>query len=543
MAKLKKAIAQAYATVNRLKPNQVEDEVHVQRAQTALMQVATYPECFECESEEDRDERLELRGPENGEFAELAQHFKALRPEFKGTLGSYAVVFTMQNEIDGVHAASDHVESEAVDMTNISEDRQTESPKRMNEVSADEQDTSSENNIIKEGLKMAEPNVSSNLIEEEEARMLAEGAKIMGTTGSSMSASGSMPNDAAISTEEALTLLKANKAAIFALMENSRVLNVVFGRPTLSKILAHGEETMGTIADPRATLKKFEETVGYVEATGEYSRVENLEVEGAKAVHNALKEAVENPSKEFKINIGKGGPSIKGWNVQLPGEDKPKLMTVQQVKEFMINQAAGVLYILKDEKVQLQLKSVKRRNQTATGKATKTVANDTSDPLKGLVGLAISGRRDENKNDRLLGIALYHKEIDQTKAPEKKSGPKSDLHCKYLKPAASSTEKTKSCTYRIPLVAEQYQVVVLDAELKAAFGAGDAGVGTTQPFDLSDAASADKLLASMAEQIAAYAGKASDLADDSYAKKVKEASANAAAKRAESDAADVEENL
>ena len=353
-----------------------------------------------------------------------------------------------------------------------------------------------------------------------------------------------MPNDATIDKEVAHKIIDDNMDAIMTMMENTRVLNVVFGRPVLSKILVQGETAVGTIADPRKALANFETALGWDSQTGEYKNAApDGDMNEVKAMHDALKGAVANGNREFKINVGKGGPSIKGWNIQLPGEDKPRVMTVQALREFMVSHGCFAMYIDKADNVQLIMKAASKRRATSTGgKAEKDVAKDTSNPLKGIFTVAVANRRDANKEDRLLGIALYHKEIDQTKAAEKKSGPRSDMSCKFMKTPKGSNV-AKRATYRIPLVAEQYQVAVVDAELKSVFGSGESAVGGTQPIDLSNKEALQKMFTEIGDIMAEAASSGAKFGDESLVEKVKKASAEAAAKRAESDAADVADNL
>lgn len=551
MVKPKKIVVNAYAAVNNLSPEQVHEGAAMQRMQAATMQVASYPECFNGESEQDRDERLELRGPENGEFGDLAQHFKDLRPEFKG-MSAYQIVFTMQNELDGRHEEAGDTETGASGRTDTS--GVEAGFKGMNDVSPDKQRASSDyKNEIKEKNQMANKNddantVSDNILAKEEERMkeLGEvalhGASSDEGTGTT---TGSMPNDASIDKAASYKMFTANKEALIAMSENAKAVHVIFGRPQLEKILTGGKDAVGTIADPAATLATFKNTVGYKQnddGTYTFEKVPAEWQNSATEVLNALIEAQTNTEKEFKISFSKGSPAIKGWEVQLPNEDAPKIMTIQEMKSFLLNSAALYIGIAGTSDMQVILRSITRNNTKSTGKATTDTKKDNKDALRGIASVAVSKRRDENHEDRLLGIALYHRAIDPTKQPEKKSGPKSDMFCKY-KATKKTTNEEYLRTYRIPLQAEQYAVGVLDMKLKDVFGSSENGVGTLQPYNPTDARSFSKLMDSFADIVSKAAASSVEFAEGSMVQKVKAASDEVAKARAEADAADVEEGL
>ena len=103
MAGNKEAIEMAYASVNAVRKEDIKKEEHQKIISSALSDVWSYSGLFEKETEDLRETRLGLDGPENGEAGELSGHFIKLYPELK-KLSAWEVIFTMYNKLKGLNS-------------------------------------------------------------------------------------------------------------------------------------------------------------------------------------------------------------------------------------------------------------------------------------------------------------------------------------------------------------------------------------------------------------------------------------------------------
>lgn len=175
MPTIKKVAYDMYAKVNGVSVEEVKaSEEMTGRVKSALLQVARYPDCYPGETEEKRDNRLEMVSPDNGEVSELSFHFKTLNPEYKQKT-AWEIIFLMQNYLDGIHQDTRSEETRTGVKPNVNEaEVKADASDGMKE--AEEASSENKTNKNKEERNMAE--ATNSILEEEMKRAEATQQRI-----------------------------------------------------------------------------------------------------------------------------------------------------------------------------------------------------------------------------------------------------------------------------------------------------------------------------------------------------------------------------
>lgn len=560
MPTIKKVAYDMYAKVNGVSVEEVKaSEEMTGRVKSALLQVARYPDCYPGETEEKRDNRLEMVSPDNGEVSELSFHFKTLNPEYKQKT-AWEIIFLMQNYLDGIHQDTRSEETRTGVKPNVNEaEVKADASDGMKE--AEEASSENKTNKNKEERNMAE--ATNSILEEEMKRAEATQQRIengetprqimdeqKGVAANTTKKQGSMPDSqsSGIEKEVAMEQLLADKDARLAMSKGAKITKVVFSQPTLEMRLVQGKAAKGTIRDPEKALSNFEKEMGAeFQKDGSYAynttAVPEAFVADVVKIHQALRDAVSHPETTFDVYIGKNGPSIRGVEIQVSGDDKSNVKTMVELLHFLYDKTLGQVSVSVGNICAVIRKIGKKSTTvgTPTGRATDKV-KESDNPFKGHVTVGWSSRysgEGQDKEDNLMQVASYHKELLR----EKKivaSGPKSDISCKYMKLVKKGdSQEWRVKTYRISLVAEQFDTEVINEEYRNVFGeASGIGKGTVA-MDLNNQKDIETMMALMAESATDALSSGVTFGKDDFFSKVKDAAAAREAKQREADAEDL----
>lgn len=450
------AEAQAYAKVNGISVDEVlNSEYHKNRCKSAIQDVAYRQALYPGESKSHSMYRIGMQTPEAGMPEEIASYFKRELPdENLGTLSPFEIIFTMQKRYFP-QEVQDTEEEVTVAATDINEHR-------MNEESTSSSD---KNNILKEDSKMESTSnfEATQQKEMEEMNQIASGASAV--LGDEVPKTLPEPADNQANMQASKKVFANEKAMRAANTANWVITGIILGKRPPADIIvgekAEGSDDLkafGTIKNPKNVLSKITKYIGSIEGM---EKVPPAFKADAKAVYDAVSEAVNDPSKQFKVFVGKGGQDIKGVFIK-KGSDSAEPVKKAQLMLDMVNSTLGRV-TTSVSGVEFQLKSVTpKATSTAQSKGSgsnKHSKKNTDNPLKGIAQVRVSG----DKSDR-EGIISYYKDIDRTKTKDVENG-RSELCFKYYavdnQGNIKKNDKGESVvrTYRIPLVVKQYSQV------------------------------------------------------------------------------------
>lgn len=453
----------------------------------ALMDVWSYQGLFKGETEELKAKRLALSSPKEGSVTELAQYFKGLPgTPYEFATPSWFVIFTQynqMNELKGDSASSVETTSESrhVDSSDRGTQRRTELP-----------DNSSDKNNSTEGEKEMAESVSSNATMDQlmavEQRANEGYAEVAAKTDSTGVETKPVQSSAAMkaASEAAMAHLEKEKAERMAFSKGATVVKIVWPKQPTVKILVDGEAAQGTIANPDAVYKTFEEKFdpakgedGVITFKGAKPGMENQQ--RAMELYNAIQAARNEPNKKFDAYVTKNLGTPKGAIIALPnGTEEP--YTRKSITQLLLDKSAGFIKAA-NPNIEIRVAKAQQKRQKPTG--AKTVGNvreekkKSSDVFRGVLTLQFVGVKEAYEK-----IAVFHREMTSDK--ENGKGIKSNLSASYVRAAKTSSGDPQYGTWRIPLVTEQYKLTVKDAKLQQVFGDGTTFGQKATPTDVND---------------------------------------------------------
>lgn len=518
----KKAIELAYCQINGVSKSAVKEEQHQRIVTTALEDVWSNSALFPNENEALRDKRLDMEGPSNGEVTELAQHFTELYPDDFTGLSAWAIIFTMYNRMNGSqpsHKEADSTEEKESTATEVvKEEGSSDKTKILNEKEL--------NTMEMQDTKAA------NL---EELAKIEAGLSTSGTADVNM-VSGSMPSadNFKATIGEAKNAIEKSKNERVNFTKNALVTEFVLAKPSAKEIAVDGEKAMGVVADPEKAFSTFCEKAGVeISPNGEvsFTNVVAATYEQAKTIYDALKEAKENPEKQFKVFFSTSTGTIKGFKHVDDKGGAGVYIKAQDLISLIMNKAAGLMRT-SDPNVQVQVRKARVTNKKGN-KGTGTAKSKDTKSFAGIASIAIS-----NKKEGIERLATYHKELVKDDI-DMRSGMKSELSFKYYRGDMDEDGNRKTGTWRIPLKVKQYGLDIIDKD-KEVLGTMNAGVGATvSPINLDDMDALTGMIGELTE-LAALASVRGVGPEDSLFGRIRKGAAEIAAEDAKKQAEELE---
>lgn len=458
-----KIVVAAYCQVNNVLKKDVNGAEHQKIISTALTEVWSYDGLYPGENDKLKVARLEMDSPADGEYSELAIHFRKLYPDEFEELSAPAVIFSMYNRMKDLGTKSEAEPAESV----AAEPEVTESSDTSNKSFIKEEE--------KETKIMSEQKHLLNLGDVE--------AQMNGTTGADITINGAMPVQASKATLDAVAD-KFNETAEKRKQYTAKttIEKLVVGSPCLKDRLVSKDEVIyGTIKEPEKVkasfVKKFDVKVDENGAVTFGAVAAGSEAD-ALQLYNDICAACEDPSKQFAVKVGDSMGTIKGVQIMEAGEQSARLITMAELTDILINKA---MYVLNtpDPEVQAQVAKARSSQSTATsGSGIQKTKKTNKNPYAGVASVKVIGR---NKAGNMV---TYHKTMTDEK--DILGGLKSEVSAKYYKGSADQLSEKKVLTFRIPLQAEQFVTKVDDPAMLAAFGAGTGLAGTQVAIDIND---------------------------------------------------------
>lgn len=462
-----KVIVAAYCQVNNVMKKDVGEPEHQKIISTALTSVWSYDGLYPGENDKLKMARLEMDSPADGEYTELAGHFKELYPEDTAELSAPAVIFYMYNRM------KDLVEKGATS---------TEHANSAEPVVGKPEEAESSDTINKSFIKEKE---TKNMSEKHLLNLGDVESQMNGTTGADITVNGAMPVQASKATLDAVAAKMNENADVKKNYTAKTVIEkLVVGSPNLrERLVCKDEVVYGTIKDPGKVkdsfIKKFDVKVEE-DGTVTFGKVAAGSEAEAMQVWNDICAAVEDPSKKFVAKVGDSMGTIKGVQIVEAGEQSARLITIPQLTDILINKATYVLNTSNPE-VQVTVAKARSSQSSATNgtgiQRTKSTGNKNN-PFAGVASAKFIGR---NKAGEMV---IFHKE--KTDEVQELGGLKSDIFAKYYKGSADQLSEKKVLTFRIPLQAEQYVTKVTDDNMREVFGLGTGLAGAQAVIDIND---------------------------------------------------------
>lgn len=507
MANNNKAIELAYCNVFGIKPKNLNPR-HRAQLKEALDFVWSYPEQLPGETEIQLEERLDMTGPAQGEYVDLATHLTSL-PEYANLKGktSFEIVFTVYKRMKDAQkeakAAAPVVESSAedyesapsttesvvtangeLDLVDSSIEEIVEQPNQPTEFEA-----SSDKKIhFKEDIQMSTSIDALKAVERD----------LQNTPSTEIQGGDAKPVVDAITLDAAKNMVNNESVSRIAVSRNSKILRFVFSQPAAATRAVAGEAAEGIVNKPEEALRKFMKKfdVKVVDGVPTFKKVVPGSEEDAKKIYEHLVAAVNGNNKPIKASVGKNLGSLKALELLKDDGDTVEVMSQADIANYILSKAAGVLNATA-ESVQVWLNKAKvSTTKPGSGKA-KQAAQASNFAIK------VVGRKNIEEND----LAAYVKTIIEGGEVKELPGFNSELSAKYFSDKLDAEGNPKTVTYKIPLLVEQRELAVDDKyeafASKGTFGKAEAAK------DLSDDAVLkeflDNMSATIAEAVAAGA--------------------------------------
>ncbi len=473
MAGNKEAIEMAYASVNAVRKEDIKKEEHQKIISSALSDVWSYSGLFEKETEDLRETRLGLDGPENGEAGELSGHFIKLYPELK-KLSAWEVIFTMYNKLKGLNSLY-------TEISNKKENQEGERNMVGTQVIPDLEELSKK--IEDEGVdKFINNNSNVAETDDESTKAQKEASK------------------------ENIEHTKDNRIAFST---NAKIEKVVVAPPSAVDVCVGGMEAKGVLFDPQKAMETFIKKTGLIENEDgkiSFTKVPNspIDREAALKMYQEIKQAIADPTKEFEIHFSKSLGTVKGfiW-LDNTKDAAPSPKTSNEMKTIMLGYSCGFLNF-SGKDVQIHTKKVNRKNKGSAEKGSGT--NKTEEKIErnknreGVVTISFTDRA--TAFDK---YGIYHKDIVKGEE-EIRGGLKTEMSCVYLRDPKNGETESKRSIFRLPLKVKQYKLEVRDNDLLY-FGTGEGINKKLEMIDVHNEQALKKQLNELAELAALAASQ------------------------------------
>lgn len=495
-----KVAKQAYAAVFGVSVADAGKGEHKQRIASALEEVIGYPNLLPGETEDGRNERLDMDNPA---VADVAFYISTLDPTKYESLNSWETVFTMLKSIDE-HEDAGVVEEVSGTVTNTIEEKEANTSESSSEESETSEDNtqmneaaeavSSENkNISKEDSKMAK-----NVLEEEVNNMKQAGADaLFGDNKGGVLPEGPDQQAALDAFQEAYNATKDQRIAV---SRNARISQVILAKPNNKEVYVEGEAAMGTVADIAEAEDKFMTQTGCKvdPETGNvtFDLVPPSQLDNAKEMYDLIQKVKADPETKIAVGTSDSIGTLRGFRYVSP-DNKSELKDKKEIEDILFYDAWNVLIIDKEAGLQLYLTSAKKKNNTAEGRG-NGAERDSKNPYAGITTLGISDRKTACSK-----FGVYVKQVMKDKPTIVKSGAKSKLSVKFYKPGKfkkNSTTELQQGTFKLNLKVEQYKLECTDQDLKDKF---DSATTSYTPVDVDTLDASAKATEAMTEIIMA----------------------------------------
>lgn len=457
---------QAYAKVYGVPFNECTKPEHKARIDTALDFVWQYPGQFPGESEMDADIRRDMTEPGSGTVSALAAHLTTKTdldfPKNPPATAWEKIFITFKRMNDeaaekpvGSQTTEPIAESPSSDITQIYEKNKQGGHETMSK----------------------EVKVKTTVPGEGTVRQtMSEAIKNMENGANSGTPEGSNAGEGVDSAmfNASLDQIKDRTQAFVNAFLNGRITKVYITKPALKDILEKGVQAMGTIVKPEDTLRVFKEKTGFVETPATIKDADGMDKEeiavtftnvpaayqdDARKMYDLLIAAVANPDGQTPIKVNVNDKevlgSFKGYTYDI-GDQKSVTVTPKELITVLQDKAPGRLMCVGDE-AQAVLTVVREKTaNTNSGKTSKRKAKEV-----GSTSVKILSRNELRKT---AGAVEYLKVVNaEKKIDEKAPNVKSELFIKYK--TKDSDNKDVERTWRLPLKAAQYELVVVDSTL------------------------------------------------------------------------------
>lgn len=477
-------IINQYCAVNMITDkSEVNKSEHQKIINGALMDVWSYQGLFKGETEETKAKRLALSSPKEGSVTELAQHFKGLPgTAYEFATPSWFVIFTQFNQMnESKEGSASSVETTSESLHVDSSDRGTQ---RITESSVDSSD---KNNSTEGEKEMAENSATIQQLMEAEERANAGYAEVAAKTEGTGVETKPVQSSAAMkaASEAAMAHLEKERAERLAFSKSAVVKKIVWAKQPAEKILVEGEKAQGTIANPDAVYKTFEEKFdpakgdnGEITFKGAKPGMENQQ--RAMDLYNAIQAAKADPNKKFEAYVTKNLGTPKGAIISLPNGTE-EVYSRKSITQLLLDKSAGFVKA-SDPNIEIRVSKAQPKRQKPTG--AKTVGNvreekKSNDVFRGVLTLQFV-----NVKEAYETMAVFHREM--TGETENGKGIKSKLSASYTRAAKTTSGDPQYGTWRIPLVTQQYKLTVKDSKLQQVFGDGTTVGQRATPTDVND---------------------------------------------------------
>lgn len=454
MARLSKTVEVAYCKVYGISTGEVKQKIHQNRIKEALEKVWMYPGYFPNETEASKELRLELTSPANGEYADLAAYFKSLpgNNEFQDMLYQ-EIIFTIYKRMNDTEEATDESVTASTDEVENTVDSDT-----------------------KNYTQHKEENEMGNAIDQ--IKELEQG---LGATAGTDIVTASQPQVDQISLKAASDAVRANEKERITTSQTALIEKfIVNAQPKTVRAVA-GENSVGTIRDPKTTFANFVKKTGAVEdanGTVSFPNVPEdvISVQQAKAIYDVLKRAADGEKIELKANVSDAIGTIKGYRLITKKGGEYKLCNKEEMVDFLLAKTVGVLNTpVQGVQVSQSTAAPNSKKNSAgkkSGKATKGAGHMTT--------VRVAGRKEAAEN----GLFIYVNTV--TDKVVTKGGFTSEMGCKIYGKKLDENGNKKTVSYHIPLDVEQYEVEIKDPELREKFPKTAPGGRTATIIDLSN---------------------------------------------------------
>ena len=360
---------------------------------------------------------------------------------------------------------------------------------------------------------MAETNTSLDALNQIQ-KELETGADMV-TTGDnkpSVGASGKATGAAAVKAieETKMARIKFSKAAT--------VDKIVMAKPVMSKVLVEGDQAQGKVANPDTAMASFIKRTGAVPGPDgiQFTNVPVDQVEAAKKMYDILVAAKESPETKVPAHVSKSNPTLKGIHLIENKSAAGAYEKKHQAIETIMEKAASVLKTPVDG---LQIMVAKARSTTSTGsKGTGAKKVKDENKFSGIATLRFTMKTGDILD---TSIVEYWKSVKKENVVQK-GGVKSAAAVKYYKEQTDAKGDKKVGTYRIPLITDQYELVVTGDLVQLGDGSSSgAGFGTLAPINLDDSKAVESMLKSLAE-ITSVMAQDSAFENDAYVASIRQ---------------------
>lgn len=447
MAKIDKR-AMAYANVYDVPKNEISKPEHQKIIDNALEEVWQHPRNFPGETDAQREMRIDLQSPASGSANELAMHLsKYTSFEFpeKPAATAWEKIFIVFKRMNDGRSEQEPVESE------------TTEPEVAEVPSSDT--THFSNNIINGGkTEMGTIKEEINKITEEQ--VVETGRQETTPQANVEKVADKVTQDVVRKKLEKETSFRADAAA------TGRVTRVYVSKPSLGKILIQGENATGVVSKPEETLRAFISKMGreLVDPTDPskgyvFKKADPAFMDKCMEINDLLEKAAATPDAQdpIKVNIPKstGVGAIKGYALKITsGAQESGPMPVLEVINTLKTKTFGKLNAVSKD-VQIQLANVAAHANSNKPEKSSNKAKAKAKAV-GSLTLKVVGR----KNIETSMVNYIQMPAADKSVAEKAPVVKSEIFCKYI------NDSDTTVTYRIPLVADQYKLEVVDPVAK-----------------------------------------------------------------------------